>query len=180
MHALVYKTSVLRESGLVLPEHTFYVDDIFSYNPLPYAKSIYYLNVDFYRYFIGRADQSVNLPNMLNRYEQMVRVMLSMTDAWTYREIKAQTRRLRRYLFHALANYMMTTQLFVCGANGKERKVAFRNMWKHIKDRDAKLYRKLRYRTYVLATTLMPWRIKGFCLVRGYKHLCKKIKLGQI
>lgn len=180
MHALIYRTDVLRQSGLVLPNHTFYVDDIFSYNPLPYAHSICYLDIDFYRYFIGRADQSVNLPNMLARYEQMIRVMLSMTDAWTYDEIKGQTRGLSRYLFHAIANYMMTTLLFVCGANGKERKVAFRDMWQHIKERDPKLYRKLKYRSYVLVTTVLPWRIKSFCLVRGYKHLCRKIKLGQI
>lgn len=180
MHALIYRTDVLRASGLVLPEHTFYVDDIYSYNPLPYTQTIYYMDIDFYRYFIGRADQSVNLPNMLARYEQMIRVMLSMTDAWTYDEIQSQTSRLRRYLFHSLANYMMTTQLFVCGANGKDRKVAFHNMWKHIKDRDPKLYRKLKYRTYVFVTAIMPWRLRGFCHVRGYKHLCRKIKLGQI
>lgn len=180
MHALIYRTETLRQSGLKLPEHTFYVDDIFSYNPLPYVQTIYYMDIDFYRYFIGRADQSVNLPNMLNRYEQMIRVMLSMSDAWSYDDIKRQTRGLRRYLFHAIANYMMVTQLFVCGANSKERKVNFRNMWKHIKDRDPKLYRKLKYRSYVFVTTILPWRIKGFCLVRGYKYLCRKIKLGQI
>ena len=92
MHALVYKTEVLRASGLVLPEHTFYVDDIFSYNPLPYAKKLFYLDIDFYRYFIGRADQSVNIVNMVKRYEQMIRVMLQMTDCWTYAEIKGQAK----------------------------------------------------------------------------------------
>ena len=53
MHALVYKTSVLRESGLSLPEHTFYVDDIVSYDPLPFTRRLFYLNADFYRYSSG-------------------------------------------------------------------------------------------------------------------------------
>ena len=35
MHALIYRTSVLRETGVCLPEHTFYVDNIFAYQPLP-------------------------------------------------------------------------------------------------------------------------------------------------
>ena len=178
MHSLVFKTDVLRRSGLVLPEHTFYVDDIFSYVPLPYAKSLFYLDVDFYRYFIGRADQSVNLSNMVARYEQMVRVMEAMTDRWTYPQIKQQPRGLRRYMIHALANYMMTTQLFVCAEDSPERRAAYRAMWAHIKEKDVALYRKLRYRTYVLSATLLPWKLRGFYLVHGYKLLCRKMKLG--
>lgn len=178
MHALVYKTNVLKKSGLVLPEHTFYVDDIFSYNPLPYAKSLFYLDIDFYRYFIGRADQSVNLVNMVQRYPQMVRVMEAMTDRWTYAEIKNLTKGLKRYMIHALANYMMTAQLFLCAEDSPERRIAFKDMWLHIKERDKALYRKLRYRTYVLSATLLPWKLRGIYLVRGYKMLCRRMKLG--
>lgn len=54
MHSLIYKTEKLRESNTVLPEHTFYVDNIFAYKPLPYMKKLYYLDIDLYRYFIGR------------------------------------------------------------------------------------------------------------------------------
>lgn len=42
MHALMFQTKVLRQSGIKLPEHTFYVDNLFSYQPLPYAKNLYY------------------------------------------------------------------------------------------------------------------------------------------
>ncbi len=178
MHSLVYKTDVLRKSGLVLPEHTFYVDDIFSYVPLPYVNTIFYLDIDFYRYFIGRADQSVNISNMVLRYKQMVRVMLEMTDRWTYREIKDQTRGLRRYMYHALANYMMTTQLFICAEDTRERREIYRDMWAHIKAKDAALCRKLRYRTYVLSATLLPWKLRGIYLVNGYRMLCRRMKLG--
>ena len=31
MHALTYRTTVVRESGMQLPEHTFYVDFIYAY-----------------------------------------------------------------------------------------------------------------------------------------------------
>ena len=178
MHALVYKTSVLKESGLLLPEHTFYVDDIVSYDPLPFTRELYYLNVDFYRYFIGRADQSVNLPNMVKRYEQMLRVMQDMTDRWTYRQISAQPKGLKKYMFHALANYMLTTMLFVLGVYSKERKEKMKALWKHIKSRDAALYRKLRYRSYVFFAMLFPGRLKTAVLIRSYKSLCKRIKLG--
>ena len=60
MHSVIYRTQLLRDCALELPKHTFYVDNIFVYQPLPYVKNMYYLDVDLYRYFIGRSDQSVN------------------------------------------------------------------------------------------------------------------------
>ena len=54
MHSVIYRTKVLRESGMVLPKHTFYVDNIYVFQPLPYVKNIYYLDVVLYKYFIGR------------------------------------------------------------------------------------------------------------------------------
>ena len=60
MHSVFYRTQLLRDCGLELPKHTFYVDNIFVYQPLPFVETIYYMDLDFYRYFIGRADQSVN------------------------------------------------------------------------------------------------------------------------
>ena len=60
MHSVIYRTGLLIQCGLELPKHTFYVDNIFVYQPLPHVKHIYYLDVNFYRYYIGRQDQSVN------------------------------------------------------------------------------------------------------------------------
>ena len=39
MHSVMYRTQVLRQCGMVLPKHTFYVANIFVYQPLPYVKS---------------------------------------------------------------------------------------------------------------------------------------------
>ncbi|HOO28876.1 MAG TPA: glycosyltransferase family 2 protein, partial [Lachnospiraceae bacterium] len=60
MHSVIYRTKLLRECGLELPKHTFYVDNIFVFQPLPYVKTMYYMDVNLYRYYIGREDQSVN------------------------------------------------------------------------------------------------------------------------
>ena len=60
MHSVIYRTDMLKLSQMRLPKHTFYVDNIYVYYPLPHVRKIYYLDVDFYRYFIGREDQSVN------------------------------------------------------------------------------------------------------------------------
>ncbi len=72
MHSVIYRTELLRNCGLKLPKHTFYVDNIYVYYPLPHVTSLYYLDVDFYRYFIGREDQSVNEKNMIKRIDQQL------------------------------------------------------------------------------------------------------------
>lgn len=38
MHSVIYRTQLLKECGLELPKHTFYVDNIFVYQPLPHVK----------------------------------------------------------------------------------------------------------------------------------------------
>ena len=81
MHALTMRTEVVRASGLVMPEHTFYVDYLYSFVPLPYISTIRYLDVDLYHYFIGRDDQSVNEKVMITRLDQLARVNEAMTRA---------------------------------------------------------------------------------------------------
>ena len=53
MHSVIYRTDFLKLCQLELPKHTFYVDNIYVYYPLPHVRKIYYLDVDFYRYYIG-------------------------------------------------------------------------------------------------------------------------------
>ena len=73
MHALIFRTEVLHASGVVLPEHLFYVDNIFAYQPLPYVKTIYYMHENLYQYYLGRNDQSVNEKVLISRIDQQIR-----------------------------------------------------------------------------------------------------------
>ena len=100
MHSVIYRTELLRECGLKLPKHTFYVDNIFVYQPLPYVKTIYYLDVNFYRYFIGRGDQSVNEKVMIGRIDQQIRVTHIMLE--TYNVWKIENKKLRKYMMNYL------------------------------------------------------------------------------
>ena len=178
MHALLYKRENLLKSGTRLPEHTFYVDNIFAYKPLPFMQTVYYLNVDLYHYFIGRADQSVNRKNIIARYEQQLLVMREMTDAYSWDEIKKMPKGLKNYMWHSLEVIMMTTLFFTCDEYSKERKENLKALWRHIKERDKKLYKKLRHGSYATAVNYLSWRLRGFVMSKGYDILCRKVKLG--
>lgn len=178
MHALLYKTSVLRESGIVLPERTFYEDNFFAYMPLAYTKNVYYLNVDLYHYYIGREDQSVNAKNIIKRYDSQLRVMNCMINALTYDYITSQPKGLKKYLKHTLRAVMANTLYFTCGGNSPERKKDLNEMWQSVKARDKKMYNFLRYRTYAVILMPLPWKLRGFVAGLFYKILCRVVKLG--
>lgn len=179
MHSLMYKTELLRQSGTVLPEHTFYVDNLFAYKPLPLMQKIYYLDVDLYHYFIGRDDQSVNIKNFTKRYDQQIRVMERMADAYPYAYIMEQEKPLRRYMLHCLSAIMMNTMMFCCaGGSEPERIKAHDALWEHIKQTDPQLYHCLAHRAMPMMIKWIPWKIRGKVMLFGYKVLCKTIKLG--
>ena len=134
MHSLIYKTELIKSINLELPEHTFYVDNIFVYKPLPYVNKFYYLNVDFYRYFIGRDDQSVNEKVMISRIDQQIRVnkiMVDEFDLW-----KIPNRRLRHYMFNYLEIITVISTVMLIRSGTEENLEKKRELWKYIKEKD--------------------------------------------
>ncbi len=177
MHSLLYRTDKLRQSNTILPEHTFYVDNIFAYKPLPFMKKLYYLNVDLYRYYIGREDQSVSAKNIVRRYDQQIRVMKEMIGAYTYEQLEGLESGLCGYMKHYLSVVMMLTMMFTTG--GKEdipgRKAALAELWDYVRERDGQMYAFLR-RSYPALVNWLPFRLRGRVMVAGYLYYSKKIK----
>ncbi len=142
MHSVIYRTKLLRECGLELPRHTFYVDNIFVYKPLPYVQNMYYLDVDFYRYFIGREDQSVNEKVMIGRIDQQIKVnkiMADDVDLW-----KISNRHLRNYMFNYLEIITVVSTIMCIRSGTEENLEKKRELWSYIKEKDLRLFHHLR------------------------------------
>ena len=142
MHSIVYRTQLLRDVELTLPEHTFYVDNIFAYMPLPFVERIYYLDVDLYRYFIGREGQSVSEQVMIGRLDQQLRVNRMMTEhAMT--EI-SPNHPAYRYMTHYLEIICAVSSTLLLRSGTDEAIVAKEALWRSIRDEDPTLHRRLR------------------------------------
>lgn len=142
MHSVIYRTELLRQCGLNLPKHTFYVDNIFVFKPLPYVEKIYYLDVNLYHYFIGRDDQSVNEKVMISRLDQQIRVNKIMIDIFI--KSKVENKRLYRYMFQYL-DMMMCVSSMMALLSGEERNMEQKEeLWDYLKEQDEELYKKLR------------------------------------
>ena len=154
MHSVIYRTALLRDNGFKLPEHTFYVDNLYVFEPLSYVKTMYYLDVDFYYYFIGRGDQSVNETVMISRLDQQARVNDLMTDFFTdpaHAERIRECRPMYRYLYNYLEILFTITSVLAL-RSGKPEHMAIRDeVWDHLKERDPALYRKLRTGAFGIA-----------------------------
>lgn len=143
MHSVVYRTELLRQCGLKLPEHTFYVDNIFVYQPLPHVKTLYYLDVNFYRYFIGRSDQSVNESVMIGRIDQQIKVTKLMIDY--YDVTKLPERKLRYYMTRYLEIMMTVTSILAIRSESEENLQKKAELWRYLKQRNLALYLRLRW-----------------------------------
>ena len=143
MHSMIYRTQLLQQCGLELPKHTFYVDNLFAYEPLPYVKNMYYIDVNFYRYFIGRDDQSVNEKVMIKRIDQQIRVNKMMVDV--YNRGNFTNKRLRAYMFRYLDIITTVSSIMLIRAETEEALQKKKELLEYIKSENRVLYRKLRH-----------------------------------
>lgn len=143
MHSVIYRTQMLHDCGLQLPEHTFYVDNIYVYKPLPYIKNMYYMDVDLYRYYIGREDQSVNEQTMIRRIDQQIRVNKIMFADVNLLAVK--DKKCRRYMFNYLEIVTTITVTLAILSGTKENLHKRDELWEYMKQTDRQLYNKLHH-----------------------------------
>ena len=143
MHSVIYRTDFLKLCQLRLPKHTFYVDNIYVYYPLPHVRKMYYMDVDFYRYYIGREDQSVNEKVMISRVDQQIFVTKSMIDMYDMRKIS--NKKLRVYMTNYLAIMMTVSSILLIRSKNAENLEKKRELWQYLKKNHYGTYWKIRY-----------------------------------
>lgn len=166
MHSVIFRTKLLRDCGLKLPKHTFYVDNLFVYYPLSSVKTMYYINVDFYRYFIGSQEQSVNEKVMIKRIDQQIHVNKMMVDCKHLKTVGNS--KLQQYLFHFLEIVTLVSSILLIRSNNNENLKKMNELWNYINERNNYFYKKLRKGLPGKIMSL-PGRIGRFISVCLYK-----------
>ncbi|MDD6207792.1 MAG: glycosyltransferase family A protein [Clostridiales bacterium] len=171
MHSVIYRTKLLRDCNLELPEHTFYVDNIFVYTPLPYVKTMYYMDVDLYRYFIGRDDQSVNETVMMGRVDQQIRVTKIMIDSHDLTKIK--NKKLRHYMVKYLVMMMTVSTVFLVKEGSEESLRKKEELWDYLKTKNKRLYQAVN--RYFLGWSMQRKSKAGRKIIVWGYHISRKI-----
>ncbi len=145
MHSVIFRTKLLRECNLHLPEHTFYVDNIYVFEPLPYVRNMYYLDVNFYRYYIGRADQSVNESIMISRIDQQLKVNKLMVDYLVKNQTEIRKiKRLYQYMKNYLEIVTTASTALLLRSETEENLEKKEALWQYMKEKDRALYKWMR------------------------------------
>lgn len=142
MHSIIYRTELLQEMELSLPEHTFYVDNLFVFEPLQYVRKMYYLDVDFYRYYIGREDQSVNEEIMIKRIDQQLLVNRRLISNYISSEITNP--RLNKYMLQFIEIITTVSSILLIKEGTAESLAKKNDLWEYLHECDEEAYFKLR------------------------------------
>ena len=168
MHNIFYRLKTLRASKTILPKHTFYVDNIFAFQPFPYVKKLYYMDVDFYHYFIGREDQSVNEQIMIGRIDQQIRVNKLMIDIMAKQNFDGLDPKMKKYMYIYLDKIMTVTTSLLLVSKTPENLQKKRELWDYLRQKSPQMHRHLRWTVLGICMNL-PGRAGRAITVRGYK-----------
>lgn len=150
MHALTYKTSILKNNEIRLSEKTFYVDTEYILLPIKYVRNYVYYDLDIYQYFLGRPDQSMHINIMKQKSDHHYRVTKRILEL--YKEI--HTDKIQENIVREALIYLINKQCQLAIMNDKLEemyelfdyadKCGFR--WKYDKEKKVTSLISLNYR----------------------------------
>ena len=139
---------------------------------LPLCQRLYYMDIDLYRYFIGRDDQSVNESVMVKRVDQQLRVTKIMIDAVDLYALPESQKKLRAYMFNYLSMMMAISSVFLTMDGRPEAFEKKTELWQYLKNHDERVYNKCRHS--VAGACNLPGTLGHKITLWGY-HVAQKI-----
>lgn len=144
VHASWYKTSVLRESALELPTGVSYMDSHFVLHPLPFVKTLYYLDVDTYRYVIGREGQSVEIEVVKKHIDEQLLASRMAIDDFDYAQLYAQQPNRALVMMGYVSCMMSVSTIYLFKIGTPEALEKNRRLWEYMETTNPTLYQNVK------------------------------------
>ena len=110
--------------------------------PLQQVKTMYYLPVDFYRYLIGREDQSVNEQVMIKRIDQQLKVNRLLVDQLDLSKVSHP--QMREYLLNHIEITTVISSALLNRAGTAEHLAKKRELWTYIQQENPEVFQAIR------------------------------------
>lgn len=116
MHSVIIKTEVMRKVPFSIDEHCYYVDSEYVMFPIPFTKTVVFLDSYLYMYRVGRKHQSVNTVQMAKNKFQHLKVFYRLLEYYRWaRARKETTAGQLKYLEHGIALIFKSQyKVFLC------------------------------------------------------------------
>ena len=150
MATSTYKTEVLRKSGLKLLEKTFYVDMQYNVVPITKVETFTYYQLDIYRYFIGRRDQSMNMDNFVRNQDHHKKMIKWLIEFYT--RISPQLSTNKKEYIEIIITYTLNTHYSIYCEYDQNHKRAYNEIIdfdKYLLKANNGLYERLNCMAYV-------------------------------
>lgn len=144
IHAAWYKTSILRESGVVLPTKVSYMDSLLLLHPMPFVKTLYYLDVAPYLYLIGREGQSVEIDVVKKHIDEQILATKLAIDDVDYGELLEAKPNCGMLMLGYVSCMMSVSTIHLFMINTPESLKKNDELWGYMREKNPVLYDHVR------------------------------------
>ena len=145
IHAAWYKTSILRESGVKLPTGVSYMDSHLLLHPMPYVKTVFYLNAEPYHYIIGREGQSVEIDVVKKHIDEQLTVTRLAIGDIDYAPLYEKEPNCAMLMTGYVSCMMSVSTLHLFMINTPESLQKNRELWAYLKEKNPTLYGNVKW-----------------------------------
>lgn len=165
MHAVTFRTDLLKNMGRLLDEHCFYVDAQYRLYPIPYINKAAFLNTNIYRYRLGRENQSMAIRSMQKNCSQHERVLEKLLQFYL-EEKETLTPAKKAYIQKGIARFAVSQiKIYLSYPPSEEHRQQIITLDNRIRQAEPKIFfqmknpavtllRKSSYKLYRLASRL--------------------------
>ena len=171
IHSSTFRTEVMRLCGGELPRKIFYEDNLMVCRTLPFVERMFYMNIDLYRYTIGREGQSVQDDVSRRRYTHHIQIAESCFKSVDLDKLSC--RQHQQYMKHELFMLFCIATAFTRTNKSAEADAALEVMWKNCEAHSKKWADHFRKKS-ILLFAQAPGKV-GQTLVGGAYKLANKV-----
>ena len=156
MHALTFKTEILRKNNVSITEKAFYTDNEYRCKGMAYCRSIVFTNLCLYHYRVGLQGQSIDLNGLKKHYMDAIKVAESLID------------------FHKNTVNELPPFVLLCVQNALDfayRALIFLKLKDELRafDMDVKRHGRIYYQTSFTTLKILRWLRMNFLGIISYR-----------
>lgn len=148
IHSCTFLTEAMRKCGTQLPRKVFYEDNLMVCRTLPYVEKMFYMNIDLYRYTIGREGQSVQDDVSRRRYTHHLQIAELAFKSVDLNQVSNKQK--KAYMKHELFMLFGIATIFSRLNKNAEADAALEQMWNNCMAHDEKWARHFRKYTVLM------------------------------
>lgn len=177
LHSAMFKTELLRRSGVHCPAHVSYEDNYFIYCPLQLTEKISYVDVGVYQYLIGREGQSMENDTCIRKYHDYMVDGKLIFDCCDLSKLKHKNHALYRAMYHHLILNFVMVPTFARLNGSAQAKADLKEFWAYCKSHNKRQYHMIR-RHYGIVGLTLPGKLGVDEVKWGYRMAHKLVKFN--